>query len=294
MTAVKLQALGLVVKESSGAVHKIVEELQAWCKRSKLELLLERSSAALLGLSADQVELNELGKSVQVVVVLGGDGTLLGVARATAAQGPYLIGVNFGTLGFLTEITPSEVIAALDRLKAGQARVVQRHLLHGHCLRDGKKVFESDAVNDLVIQKSTSSRLMDLNVFVDEQELMSIRGDGLIFSTPSGSTAYSLAAGGSIVHPQLDLTLITPICPHSLTNRPIILPGDCKVSVYLPAYQGSAYVTADGQNSFPLEPADEIRIERSQNKINLVKSVSHDYFSRLRSKLNWGIPNKGD
>ena len=286
--------LGLVIKSAAPKVKALVEELELWCKAKKHQLCYEERSAKLLGQNEPGVDRAVLVKKADPIVILGGDGTLIGVARETNGESPLMLGVKFGTLGFLTELSPEELIPSLDSIFEGSAQVANRTLLKASVCTNKNKVFESQAVNDVVVQKGSRSKLLELDVYFNGRDLMRIRGDGLIFSTPTGSTAYSLAAGGSIAYPSLDVTLVTPICPHSLTYRPLILPGDVELEVRVPNYQGDVYVTVDGQVSYELHSADLVKICQANNKIRFVRSPNLDYFTILRSKLNWGIPNKSE
>jgi NAD+ kinase len=218
---------------------------------------------------------------------------LLGVARENAKYSPILIGVNFGNLGFLTEISPNELIKTLEAVLSDKAKIGTRSMLQAQCYRNGKLVFDIQAFNDIIVQKGTRSRLLELDVFMNSIDIMRIRGDGLIFATPTGSTAYSMAAGGSIAYPSLDVILLTPICPHSLTNRPIILPNKAKLEVNIPDYDGDVYISSDAQAAFTLQTGDRVEISDSPHKARIALSDKHDYFSILRSKLNWSIPNLG-
>lgn len=290
-----MATIGLIIKPSLEAGGSLAKTLETWCHDHGHTLLFEEQTAALLGGKESLASRLELVENADPIVVLGGDGTLIGVARHARNYSPLFLGVNFGTLGFLTELTPDELIPTLEKVLRGEVAGVSRSLLQATGYnKEKEKFFESQAVNDVVIQKGTRSRLLELDVFINSRDLMRIRGDGIIFSTPTGSTAYSLAAGGSIAYPSLDVTLLTPICPHSLTYRPLILPGSAHAVVELPSYDGEVFVTIDGQASFQLGTYDTVQIQQALNKIRFVRSPNEDYFSILRNKLNWGIPNQGD
>jgi NAD+ kinase len=228
------------------------------------------------------------------IITLGGDGTLIGVARYVEGKSPVFVGVNFGNLGFLTEIRPDELMSVLDDVVKGGVKCAERLLIDVQVHRKGVIVFESRAVNDVVVQKGARSRLPQLDLAVNGHDVARIRPDGIILSTPTGSTAYSLAAGGSIAHPSLSVILVTPICPHSLTNRPLILPGSAMVEVELPRFDDEVIVTVDGQVSAPLESGDIVKVSQAKQTVKFVVSREKSYFDILRTKLNWGVPNRPD
>jgi NAD+ kinase len=254
----------------------------------------ETSTAKILGLATPGLSSAELVEKADPIVTLGGDGTLIGVARHVRGKSPLFVGVNFGNLGFLTEVRPDELFPVLERAMSGKIRCGERVLIVVRVLRDGGVCFESQAVNDVVVLKGSRSRLPELDVSVDDQDVARIRADGLIVATPTGSTAYSLAAGGSIAHPSLDVMLLTPICPHSLTNRPLILPGSSTIKVELPPFDDELLVTVDGQVSQHLRSGDVVEVQRAKQAVKFVLSREKGYFDILRTKLNWGVPNRAD
>jgi NAD+ kinase len=204
------------------------------------------------------------------------------------------VGVNFGNLGFLTEVRPQELFSVLEQALENKVASAERVLLFVQVIRDGSVIFESQAVNDAVVQKGARSPLPELDLSVNEHDVARIRADGIIIATPTGSTAYSLAAGGSIAHPSLSVFLVTPVCPHSLTNRPLILPGSSTVGVKLPHFKEDAWVTIDGQVSQQLKSGDFVRVTQAKQTVRFVISPDKSYFDILRTKLNWGVPNKAD
>lgn len=295
--------IGLVIKPGIEAARSLGHELLRWAKRQRYDVVLERGTADLLaeGPGAQKtntyeiVSSQELASIADPIVTLGGDGTLIGVARYSAnGRSPVMLGVNFGNLGFLTEVSPNELFDALRRVLSGKAHYAERSMLRADVYRGRRQIFSSQAVNDAVVQKGVRDRLLDLDVAVDKQEIMRLRADGVILSTPTGSTAYSLAAGGSIVHPSLAVVLLTPICPHSLTNRPLILGADSVISIAVPQYDGKVFLSIDGQISSELSPADQVRVTKAANVVRFVRSERKSYFDILRTKLNWGIANKSD
>jgi NAD+ kinase len=283
--------IGLVirpgVKEAVGLGFKVL----SWCRDHSHEVLLERETVNILEVQAEGFTAEELVKRCSTIVTLGGDGTLIGVGRYVKGESPVLVGVNFGNLGFLTEIAPSELFTTLEKVFSNSAQYAERSMIQADVMRTGKCVFASQAVNDAIVQKGTREKLLDIDLAVEGEDVMRIRGDGLIVSTPTGSTAYSLAAGGSIVHPSLAVVLITPICAHSLTLRPLILRLDSVLTARIPSYDGDVFLLIDGQVSFPLQTGDVVRITRAQHKVKFVRSPTKSYFDILRTKLNWGIAN---
>jgi NAD+ kinase len=229
-----------------------------------------------------------IAQEADLIVSLGGDGTLIGVARYVRERSPVLLGVNFGTLGFLTEIAPAELFQTLEAYFSNRVEYGTRLMLHVEVVRNREVIFASEAVNDAVVQKGTKSPLISMDFWVNSENVMRLRADGLIVATPTGSTAYSLAAGGSIVFPSLGVYLVTPICPHSLTSRPLILPVDAELSVGIPYREADILLNIDGQVTLELEAHDTVRVIRSKYDVRFVRSPSRSYFDILRGKLNWG------
>jgi NAD+ kinase len=226
-----------------------------------------------------------------MVVLLGGDGTLLSMADCIGATGSSapILGVNFGSLGFLTEVTLPELYPSLEAALTGQARIEERMMLRSTTLREQGAHTDHIALNDVVINKAGHSRMIDLSVSIGDEFITRIKADGLIIATPTGSTAYNLAAGGPIVQPNLDALLITPIAPHTLTNRPIVIPAASTIRIQ-PIMDGrdDVHVTMDGQTGFRLQAGDEIRVCRAERLLRLIRPSTRSYFEVLREKLKWG------
>ncbi len=238
-------------------------------------------------------ERHELTARCDLVVVLGGDGTLISVARHPAEHLPPIIGVNLGTLGFLTEIGQDELFLEIEKVLSGQAPIEERMLLAVSVYSHEREVLRTFALNDVVLTKDTLARIFGVEVKVNGEYAAILKGDGLIISTPCGSTAYSLAAGGSVVHPQVEALLVTPICPHSLTSRPLLIPSSFSVELSTPlanTESGSKeiYITVDGQEGMNIPVAGRVVITKASQKVRLVRSVAHSYFDMLRMKLKWG------
>lgn len=247
----------------------------------------KRVAEILRGLGAEIVTEKARG-AIDAVVVLGGDGTLLRSVQRLAQEDTPVLGVNLGSLGFLTEITSDEVEEALRSLVSGTYAFSWRSLLNARLLRAGG-VLQHDGLNDVTIAKAaTVSRIVEFTVSVGEKFVSDFRADGLIVASPTGSTAYNLAAGGPILHPSLDAVVLTPICPHMLSNRPLVIPANDPVTIRVRSSASPVHVTVDGQWSREVTPADELVVSKGGRRLKLVTSAARDYFEVLRTKLKWG------
>ena len=289
-----MSRVGLVIRAGNQKVVARARELVKWCADRNLELLVDGQTVKSLKLNVPGLSNQEIVERADPIVTLGGDGTLIGVARFVKGASPLFVGVNFGNLGFLTEVRPEELFHVLEETLAKKVSSAERGLLYVQVVRDGAVVFESQAVNDVVVQKGARAPLPELDLSVNDHDVARIRADGIIVSTPTGSTAYSLAAGGSIAHPSLSVILVTPICPHSLTNRPLILPGSSTIEIDVPKFNDELYVTIDGQVSERLQAGDIVRVSQAKQTVRFVISPDKSYFDILRTKLNWGVPNRPD
>jgi NAD+ kinase len=284
--------VGLVAKTRLDAAAGVLAELAGWLEARGIAAVFETETAALAGLPHDRVTSSRenLPLDCDLLVLLGGDGTLIGMAGriAQAQRDIPILGVNFGSLGFLTEITLPELYSSLESVLDGTARIDTRMMLRSRTLRSGRIFADRFALNDVVITKGALSRIIDLTVEIGDQAAMNVRADGLIVASPTGSTAYNLAAGGPILHPGVDALLVTPIAPHMLANRPIVIPGSSAVRV-TPAMDGNdeVFVTFDGQSGHPLEADDVIAIQRAERPLRLVRAATRTYFEVLREKLKW-------
>ena len=269
-------------KDAIEIAKKIIDGLG-----KEIEIYLDEDSARLIGFDK-QIELEHVGEGADIIVVLGGDGTLLSVARHVKDREVPILGVNLGGLGFLTEISIEELPEMMEEIIRGNYEISRRIMLDVGVIRDGTTVFELTILNDAVITKDALARIINIGTYVNDEYLTMIRGDGLIISTPTGSTGYSLAAGGPIIYPSLKNIVVTPICPHMLTNRPIILPEDMDIKAVLMSKDERVILTLDGQVGFPLEYGDEVIVKESIHTVGLIKSATKDYFEILRTKLKWG------
>lgn len=291
---VRVTRVGLVAKHNLDAAAGVLAELAGWLEARNVQAVFETETAALAGLppgrptsSRDQLPLD-----CDLIVVLGGDGTLIGMANRVALAGADvpILGVNFGSLGFLTEITLAELYESLESVLNGSALIDERMMLRARTLRGSVVHNERIVLNDVVITKAALSRIIELAVTVGAQKVMRVRADGLIVATPTGSTAYNLAAGGPIVHPWVDAVLLTPIAPHMLTNRPLVLPGgsDVRVEPLTDGAHDEVFVTFDGQSGHALQADDVVEIRKAEAPMRLVRAPKRTYFDVLRQKLKWG------
>jgi NAD+ kinase len=288
----RIARVGLVAKQRVEAAASVLAELAAWLDARGIEVVFETETAQLAAVAAQTtVAKGDLPRACDLIVLLGGDGTLIGMARriARAEVDVPIAGVNFGSLGFLTEITLDELYPSLEAVLAGTAEIEERMMLHAQTIRRGRVYGDELVLNDVVITRAALSRIIELAVSVGDQPVMRVRADGLIVATPTGSTAYNLAAGGPIVHPVVDAVILTPIAPHMLTNRPLVVPGASEISV-APDMNGTdeVFVTFDGQSGHALQAGDVVSITRASRPLRLVRSSSRSYFDVLRQKLKWG------
>src|SRR5262247_1352681 len=273
-----MNRVGIVAKPDAGQARDVVERLIVWLEERGRSVVLDKETAGLVPhASVTAVGRADLPGQVDLIIVLGGDGTLLSVSRSVGDLGTPLLGVNLGGLGFLTATTLDEMLPALEAFLDGRMVIDERMMLAARVRRDG----------DVVIMKSAMSRIIDFTVAVDGQAATAYRADGLIISTPTGSTAYSLSAGGPILFPTMDAVVITPICSHTLTNRPIVLPGTQRIELTLRANQ-EVMLTVDGQVGFGLREDDVVETQRAAARIRLIRFPHKHFFSVLRTKLKWG------
>ena len=279
---------GIVSKPGAAKARGVVERLLDWLAARGHAAVLEKETAGLVpAATVPSVGKAELPAQADLIVVLGGDGTLLSMARAVGDLGVPLLGVNLGELGFLTATTLDEMFPALEAWLAGRMAIDERMMLSARVLRNGQAIGAYAALNDVVITKSAMSRIVNLSVSVEGQYATAYRADGLIISTPTGSTAYSLSAGGPILFPSMDAIVLTPICSHTLTNRPIVLPAGQRVEVTLLTDQ-EVMVTVDGQVGLNLREGDTVEVRQATARIRLVRFPQQGFFSVLRTKLKWG------
>jgi NAD+ kinase len=288
----QISRVGIVAKRGLRAASDHLDQLASWLRARHIEPVFDTDTGALSSAGGETRSRDDLPHTVDLVIVMGGDGTLLSMATRTALSGRDipLLGVNFGSLGFLTETRIDELYGVLESVLDGQAAFDDRAMLAADAYR-AREHFDSRIVlNDVVFTKAALSRIIELSVSVGAGLVTKVKADGLIVATATGSTAYNLAAGGPIVHPRADAIVLTPIAPHTLTNRPIVIPGSEVIEIRPQVVSGveDIYVTYDGQAGYPLQQNDVIRVRRSERTLRLVKAPARSYFELLREKLKWG------
>jgi NAD+ kinase len=278
-----------VVNPTKTSAFPLIKQVVEWLKSKGLEVLLDSAVSATLGLPVESCPVRELPRRVDLIVAFGGDGTMLSVAKQMNGTTTPLMGVKVGGLGFLTGVTEGEVFTTLEEVLEGRHRVEQRMMLSCSVIHsDGTKHREQVALNDVVIQRDALERMLTLETYVNDEFLAAYACDGMIISTPTGSTAHSLSAGGPIIYPEAEAIVITPICPHMLTNRPLVLLSNQVVRVIVASQQASPGLMIDGQIAVELHQWDQVIVEKSPFSIRLAASSSKSYFEVLRTKLNWG------
>jgi NAD+ kinase len=284
--------VGVVAKRGLHAAGDHLDRLASWLQARGIETLFDTDTKTLTSASGETRSREDLPREVDLVIVMGGDGTLLGMATRTALAGrdTPILGVNFGSLGFLTETRIDELYAVLESVLDGTASFDHRAMLAADAYRAREHFDARIVLNDVVFTKAALSRIIELSVSVGDGLVTKVKADGLIVATATGSTAYNLAAGGPIVHPLADAIVLTPIAPHTLTNRPIVIPGTEVIEIRPQVVSGveDIYVTYDGQFGYPLQPDDVVRVRKSERTLRLVKTPARSYFELLREKLKWG------
>ncbi len=281
-----MKTIGIICKPGKPEPPEILREIIPYMEEKGFELYLEEDAARKVkrkGVGREQIP-----ELVEAVIVLGGDGTMLSVARLVAHKDIPILGINLGGLGFITEVNRDEVKEAIDKMLVEQCSVEERLMLKVHIHRLGEKITDYLVLNDIVINKGALARIIDLETFIDNQYVTTYKADGLIVSTPTGSTAYNLSAGGPIIHPALNSVVITPICPHTLTNRPLVLSDTSVVEIILQSESEDVFLTLDGQVGYSFRKGDRVEIMRSEYKTKLLIPCEKNYFNILRTKLKWG------
>ena len=281
-----MKKIGIISKAGRTEPAEILKDFLPWLNNKGLEVFLDTETASLLKMKG--YPRSEMPSLVDMIIVLGGDGTMLNVARLVCERGVPILGVNLGGLGFITEVQKEEVCNAMDKTLSGEYSIEDRMMLTAHIHRPGEKIAEYTVLNDVVINKGALARIIDLETYINKAYVTIFKADGLIVSTPTGSTAYSLSAGGPVLYPTLDCIILTPICPHTLTNRPTVLPDDVLIEIILKSVSEDVFLTLDGQVGFSLRKDDVVEIKRSPFKTRLIIPFERDYFQILRTKLKWG------
>jgi NAD+ kinase len=279
----KIRRVGVVIKPHAPGIEDILTKLDAFLSKRGIECVLEEVAAQKLGRS-DGLDRGEIPGQVDLVVVLGGDGTLLSIAHVAACKRVPVMGVNLGRLGFLTEVPLDEMTLALDAFISGNEDIVSPRWMLESKFKDGAGL----ALNDVVINKGALARMIQVTIWIDDREIQTIKADGLIVATPTGSTAYSLSAGGPIIQPYIPGILLTPICPHTLTFRPTVISSEARVKIQLLTSGEEVYLTLDGQRGSTMVKNDIVEVWRADCELSLVSSPKRNYFDLLQEKLSWG------
>jgi NAD+ kinase len=282
-----IRTIGISLKPDQPQLGALVHELEKWLRDRGIEVLLGPEAATASGLPG--LPRRELANQVDLMIALGGDGTLLSVARAIGERSVPILGVNLGTLGYLAEISLDELFPALERVLAGELRIETRMRLDVTAERDGRELGCYLALNDAVIAKTALSRMIDLQTWADDVEVTTYHGDGVIAATPTGSSAYSLSAGGPLLLPGIGAIVLTPICPHALTQRPVVLPETCHVEIkVLDTRGGEVHLTVDGQVGCELQGGDRVSVRASDRPLQMLVPADRNRFEVMRNKLRWG------
>ena len=268
---------------------EIVPQLLDWLEKRGIATVIDTETAnAVSQGSAPGKTRHQVVKEAELLLVLGGDGTMLGAAREAAPRGVPILPINMGSLGFLTSFTEEELYPALEDTLTGRASMEERVLLLVERMHDANVLAQQRVLNDAVVHKGTLARMIELELYIDGGFVCRYRADGLIVATPTGSTAYSMSAGGPIVHPKVESILITPICPHTLNDRPVVVPDASTIELRLSETADSVFLTLDGQTGVPIQVGDRVRITRAAHRLKLIHPATKTYFEILRSKLKWG------
>ncbi len=279
--------IGIIAKNNIEEPFEITKKLSNWLKERGVEVYVEKELGKKIH-HPNSIDRTDIPELVDVILVFGGDGTFLGVAREACKYGTPILGINLGGLGFLTEVTVDELYPMMERIIAGDYEVEDRQMLITSIRRGKKNIGTYEVLNDVVINKGALARIIDLAIYIEDSHVTTYKADGIILATPTGSTAYSLSAGGPIVHPGIPVTIITPICPHTLTNRPLVVSSEMKVEIKVTTQEPDTYLTLDGQIGVRLKTGDLIEVKRTDTSVKLIKSPFRDFFSILKTKLMWG------
>jgi len=282
------KTIGVISRPRRVDVSGIVPPLLEWLAARNIRAHYDQETATSLKESASGKTRTQLAAESDLLLVLGGDGTLLSAAREAAPHGIPVLPINLGSLGFLTSFTLQELYPALEETLAGHLIASERVMLHAALLRDGKALDDQLVLNEVVINKGALARMIEVKLSIDQDFVCRYRADGLIVATPTGSTAYSLSAGGPIVHPNVESIIVTPICPHTLSDRPIVVGDKSCVEMNLVGPADSVYLTLDGQKGVPMQSGDRVRIFRAEQRLKLIQPKRKSYYEILRSKLRWG------
>jgi len=281
-----MKRIGIICKAGITKPAETLKELLPWLRQKGCETFVDTETASTLNI--DGFPRSEIPSLSEIIIVLGGDGTMLSTCRLVADKGVPVLGINIGGLGFITEVQLDELYETMEKVLSGECPIEERLMLTAQVRRLGELIAEYIVLNEVVINKAALARIIDLETYVNQDYVTTFKADGLIISTPTGSTAYSLSAGGPILYPTLDNIIITPICSHTLTNRAMVLPGDSIIKVILRSPTERVYLTMDGQVGFSVMQNDVIEVSKAPFKTRLLIPCDRDYFHILRTKLKWG------
>jgi len=287
------QVVGLWARAGQPLVEQTLTTLIQWLMKRGCVPVLEAATAEFLQINGVQsARAPTLGEICDLVIVVGGDGCLLGAARHMAKFDVPIVGVNRGQLGFLTDITPGDIEAQFEQIFQGAYTIERRFLLDGSLIRRGAMISSGDAVNDIVLHAGKAVQMIHFELYLDDEFVYSQKSDGLILATPTGSTAYSLSAGGPMMHPGLDALLLVPMCPHTLSNRPIVVSANLEVKLVLCESRGvTPHLSFDGQQSVAAEPGDVVYVRKKPHQLQLLHPIGHTFYAAARSKLGWAARN---
>jgi NAD+ kinase len=287
-TSGAFHTIGIIARPRRSNLEAVAPALLEWFASRSIRTFYDTETAGVLLDSSHGLSRTEVAEQSQLLLVLGGDGTLLAAARVAAPLGIPILPINMGSLGFLTSFKIEEMYPALEQVLAGRFSCSERVMLDVELHRDAEIIEHQIVVNEAVINKGTLARMIDLQLSIDSDFVCRYRADGLIVATPTGSTAYSLSAGGPIVHPAVESWIITPICPHTLSDRPVVVRDSSSIEVHLSGDTESVFLTLDGQTGIPMQPADRVRMTRAAERLKLIQPQKKSYFEILHSKLKWG------
>ncbi|HEV7510616.1 MAG TPA: NAD(+)/NADH kinase [Candidatus Acidoferrum sp.] len=280
--------IGIISRPRRSNLAEVVPPLLTWLADRGIHVVYDQETATSLAEPSEGRSREQVAAASDLLLVLGGDGTLLAAARVAAPRGIPILPINMGSLGFLTSFRLEELYPALEDILAGRLTISERVMLHAELQRGNIILDKQTVVNEVVINKGALARMIELELSIDRDFVCRYRADGLIFASPTGSTAYSLSAGGPIVHPSVDSFIITPICPHTLSDRPVVVSDTSIIEVKLSAGTESVFLTLDGQKGIPLQATDRVRVSRAQQRLKLIQTPNKSYFEILRNKLKWG------
>lgn len=281
-----MKRIGIICKIGRPEPLEILKDFLPWLRMKGFDVFVDSETAELLNI--DGYLRSQIPSMVDMIIVLGGDGTMLSVARLVGNRGIPILGVNLGGLGFITEVNRDEIFDATEKVLSGSCSIEERIMLSAIVFRSGEKIADFIVLNDVVINKGALARIIDLETYINNTYVTTFKSDGLIISTPTGSTAYCLSAGGPILYPTLNSIVLTPICPHTLTNRPIVLPDNFIIEVILRSESEDVFLTLDGQVGFSLRRNDTVEVKKTDFTTKLLIPCERDYFQILRTKLKWG------